>query len=115
MAKRSKGKRHKRVNHAGVTGGIIGTGIMIMMTSGSGASSGNRTAVEWLMDRSQTISNRVEYAAESAYHNLMEPSTYAPVIGGALLTASPRIPLVRTIAAPVNSAFKSWSRGRWGL
>lgn len=115
MAKRKNKTSKKHVSHVGVVAGMIGTVFELAFTSGKGAVGGTAPAVNWLMDKSQTVPNRLKYAFSAMEANAKEVTTWTPLVGGALITASPKIPLVRKIAAPVNTQLKTWSRGRMGL
>lgn len=117
MVKPKKGKtaRKTHVKHVGILAGMIGTGMELLFTPGKGAAGGSAPAVNWLMDGSQTIPNRLKLAFSAMEANAKELSTWKPIIGGAVLSASPRLPLVRIAAAPVNTQIKNFSRGRWGL
>lgn len=113
--KGSKKARKTHVKHVGIIAGMIGTGLELMFTPGKGAVGGSASAATWLMDGSQSIPNRMKYAYSAMYGNAKELSTWTPLIGGAAISAAPRLPLIRIAAAPVNTQVKTFTRGRWGL
>jgi len=119
MAKRKglKGRFHrpKVKAHVGVGAGIAGTVYKIMFTTGPGAVGGGAPAISWLMDASQTPTNRVKYAVSSMGANLKQFDTYVPLIGGALVTAAPRIPIISMVAKPVDNMLAKMTHGKLRL
>jgi hypothetical protein len=117
VKRKGKGKKRnyaKHVKHVGVMGGLAGFGLNVMTTPGKG-SVGGGTAITWLMDQSQTVPNRLKYATSAMFGNMKELNTYYPLIGGALLTAAPRIPIVKIVANPVNTLIRNMTGQKWGL
>lgn len=47
--------------------------------------------------------------------NVVDPQKYKYALAGALISASPRIPLVGIIAKPVDKGLKALSKKKWGL
>lgn len=118
MSRKGKGKkgaRKRHVKHVGVTAGLVGTGFKLLFDSGAGAKGGSASAADWMMNQSQSLPNRFKYASSAVGANLKELDTYYPLIGGALITASKRIPLVGAVARPVDDAVARLTGGRWRL
>ena len=58
---------------------------------------------------------RVLWIARSSAKEMMTPDTYTPVLMGALVSASPKIPLVRLVARPADKAIRRLSKGKVSL
>jgi len=58
---------------------------------------------------------RLRNAMVALKSNATTVSNYYPLAGGAVLTASTRIPVLNMVASPVNSAIRSVTRQKWGL
>jgi len=117
MGKSKKGKRTRHMPKArvGVGMGMAGFVGKLMFTTGPGANGGGAPAFNWLMDQSQPLNNRLNFAASSIVANLKQPDTYYPLVAGALASASPRIPIVGTVARPVDNFINKYTHGKWRL
>lgn len=115
-SKSKKGRWHKPKSvPMGVTVGAMGFAANVLLSPGPGAVGGGAPALNWFLDRSQTPITRLKYGTSSMMANLKEPNTYYPLVGGALISAAPRVPFVNKIANPVNSWLKTVSGGKLRL
>jgi len=115
MVKKKRSVRHMPKAHVGVGMGIAGFVGKVMFTTGPGAVGGGAPAFSWLMDQSQTVQNRMKYAGSSIVQNLKQVDTYYPLIAGAAATASPRIPVVKAVAQPIDNFIRKFSHDKWRL
>lgn len=113
--RKAKTKHHKpSANHIAVALGALATGGAIAYGNAV-AKGGNASAVEWAKNKSQSFTNRALYAGSALKANALTPAVYVPLVIGAAASASPRIPLVRIVARPVDRMAKKLSHGRWGV
>ena len=107
--------RPKLKNHAGTIAGVaITAGELVFNTADSGAGKG-RSASAWMMDKSQTMTNRVKYAGNCVASNAKDFSTYFPLGVGLLISASPKIPVVKVVAKPLDKMLRNATHGHTGL
>ena len=107
--------RPKLKNHAGAIGGVVVTvAELVMNTADSGAGKG-RSASTWMMDKSQSMTNRVKYAGSCVKSNATDFGTYVPLGIGLLISASPKIPVVRIVAKPLDKMLRGATHGHTGL
>jgi len=119
MARRKSGKKGRvtrHVKHAGVMGGLAGFAAKILLDPKTEMHGSTASAVHWLVgEPNMAIPERISRASNVITQNLKDLDSYYPLIGGALITAAPRIPFVRMVAAPVNTQIRNMTKGRWGL
>lgn len=117
MAKRKSSKnRARHIKHAGVVGGIMGTVAKIMLDPKTERHGSTASALHWLVgEPNMPLGERISRAQEVAVKNMKDLDTYYPIVGGAVMTAAPRLPLIKIVAAPVNTQIRAMTRGRWGL
>lgn len=98
----------------GVTGGMAMAGAHCVLDPSTGVG-GSAPAINWVFDKSQTIPNRIKYATSAAVSNIATVETAAPIIGGAIVSAATKIPILKIVAKPVDNAIKAWTKGKVGL
>lgn len=117
MAKKGKkAKRARRPNHVGAMAGIAGFGMNVLLGAETVPQGSTASAVHWLIgEPTMPIPERINRAKFVIVQNLKEPETYVPLVVGAVASAGKRIPVVRMVATPVDSAIAKFTRGRWRL
>lgn len=117
VKKGKKGKKAKRPNHVGAMAGILGFGMNVFLDPEKDPRTGSTaSAVHWLIrEPTMAIPERINRAKVVVIANLKEPETYIPLAVGAMASASKKIPLVRMVATPVDSAIAKFTHGRWRL
>jgi hypothetical protein len=111
--KKRRSMKARRVKHAGITGGLLATGVELL-TGNSGAT-GKNPIDELLDPAKKTVSERLGYVKDSIVGNVKVKENWYPTLGGALITAAPKIPVVSMAAKPVDQAIKTYTKGKWGL
>jgi len=108
-------RRPKLKNHAATIAGLaITAGELVFNTADSGSGKGS-SASTWMMDQSQKMSHRIKYAGACVKSNASDYGTYIPLGIGLLISASPKIPVVRIVAKPLDQMLRGATRGRTGL
>lgn len=62
-----------------------------------------------------SLQGTIEGTVDGLVRNAMQPKVWYPVIGGALISASPNIPVVKIIAKKADKAIKKMSHKKVGL
>lgn len=97
---KKKAVRKRKSKPAGVAGGAVLTGYDIF-----GNPIINRVKGTWTTD----------YAVNIAKVAAKDTKNYYPLIGGVIISASPKLPLVRMLARPLDRAIKDFTKGKWRL
>jgi hypothetical protein len=114
-AKKAMHHRPKLKNHAGTIAGVVITaGELVFNTADTGSGKG-RSASTWMMDKSQTMTNRVKYAGDCVASNAKDFGTYVPLGIGLLISASPKIPVLKVVAKPLDQMLRGATHGHTGL
>ena len=103
--------RKRTVKRVGVTAGMLASGAELVTARPDTVGS----PLSQVTSSSEPIADRVGYIATGLKENAVKPKTWMGVVGGAVVSASPKIPLVKIIARPIDNAIKAFTRGRWGL
>ena len=112
--KAKRTKKRKFVVPLGVSGGVALAGAHCVLDPSTGVG-GNAPAINWVFDKSQTIPNRIKYATSAAVSNIATVETAVPIVGGAIVSAATKIPIIKIVAKPVDNLFKALSKGKVGL
>jgi hypothetical protein len=100
---RKVGRATKRaVGHVGVDAGLLASGFM-MLTENSGATGKNPLGEA--MASGATLSDRIKYTGQSLMGNVTVRNA-TPILAGAIISASPRIPIINMVAKPVDRELK---------
>lgn len=114
-AKKAKRSHKRPVTHYGVVAGGLFTGAAMILNEAKGSKYGSAPAVNWFKDKSQPMSNRIKYGMEAIKVNAGQLSNYTPLAVGAAITISPKIPIVKLIAQPVNNQVKNMTHQKGAL
>jgi len=110
--KRSRGHRAP-VKHVGALGGVMIFGLDMIFGNpqeGSGWSS-PYSQIQAKGFTAEGLNN----AKTALVMNLKQPTNYIPLVVGSAVSASPRIPILKMAAGPLNTAIKSFAGKKWGL
>jgi len=107
--------RPKLKNHAGVIGGVVGTVAKMAFDAPVGNKQGNWNAVTWIQNKALTPSKRIQYAGSAMISNACDIMTYTPLAVGLVVSASPKIPVVRIVAKPLDKMLRGATHGHTGL
>lgn len=113
-APKAKRKNRKYVIPLGASGGVALAGAHCVLDPSTGVG-GSAPAINWMFDKSQTIPNRIKYATSAAVSNIATVETAVPIVGGAVISAAKRIPILKIVAKPVDNLFRALSKGKVGL
>ena len=113
-AKKSARRMKPKAAPLGVLGGAAGSMAEIIFNVGVG-SGGSRSPYTWLTDKSQKWDKRITYAGSAAWDNATHLSTYYPLGAGVFVSASPKIPIIKMGAKPLDNYLKRASHGKAGL
>ncbi len=99
----------------GATAGLVLTGAKVLLMKTDAGATGPLPYVPAAFKQKVPIGDIASGFADRLTANVVDYERAYPMIGGALLTASPRIPGIRMIAGPVNRAIKKATKGKVSL
>ena len=120
-SKKSGKKRRTKLSRSGPqakpiglsTGAAItGADVLLMPTS---AGSGPVTYVVKAFQSGVPLGDMLPALVTRSKASLTDTKKYMPFLAGAVITASPRIPIIGILAKPVDKGLKRLSKGKWGL
>lgn len=103
---KKKGRSGRKAKPAGLAGGLAYAGGHLVFVTPDGASGSMFDAAK-AMDLDLAL-RRVPYA-------LKDKDVWMGALGGMLISASPRIPVIGIVARPVDRGLKRLTKGKWGL
>lgn len=124
MAKKKKGKKGRSTTRKrsapkkdksvplGAAGGMFLTGEKILFEK---TVDGYISPVEALFYSGWTPAEKVSKSADRLASNAMDLKRYYPLVGGAVISSSKRMPLIGMVARPVDKMLKRLSKGKVGL
>lgn len=93
-------------------GGLLATGASMVFTASDTQHATPAMEVGYLLSGRQKSLTPLMEATKA---NLVNYKNYIPAAAGAVVTAAPRIPIVKMVAKPMSDGIKAFTGRRWGL
>ena len=123
MAKKKKGTRRKSYKKkrrsapkkSMPVGAAAGSTITAVQILAKKTDEGWYSPLEVLFLKDVALSEKISRMESALTKNATDLDRYGPLLVGALVSASPRLPVVGIAAKPLNRMIKKMSKGKWGL
>jgi hypothetical protein len=108
---RPKAKRSRKPSPWNIAAAVGGAMTAVNIAAGRRGGS-NNSPIDIMRTKQFSIQGRLQSAMAAGVQNAMVPSNWYPAIGGAAISAAPKIPIVKAIARPLSNQVKKVSHNK---